>query len=157
MYFPSRTLETPEKPSDCKEVEIASGVIESWAKWSYPAGEHPAVADVLGGVDTIEVGKLRSQYVFELPAERPEEMLDLSQGLFPRVERGMALELADVECQGRIVWTLGAEAIPGGPDLGSDMLTSLVGLLESCPLELTAEVSSGYPAWLAGSGPTLSA
>jgi hypothetical protein len=141
----------------CKEVEVASGVVESWAKWSYPAGEHPALLDALGSVDTIEVGKIRSQYLFELPEGRGAEMLDLSQGLFPNVERGMALELADVECEGRTVWTLGAEAIPGGPDLGSAMLTALVGLLESCPLDLTAEVSSGYPAWLAGSGPTRSA
>lgn len=136
---------------------FAAGVVETWAKWSYAGADYPALGGVLGGLDTIEVGKQRWQYLFDLAPGSGSEPLDLSAGLYPGVERGMALELAEVECEGRVVWTVGAEAIPGSPDLGSDMLAALVPLLRDCPLPLTAELSSGYPAWLAGSGPTRSA
>ena len=137
--------------------KFAAGVVESWAKWSYPGGEFPALASTFGRLDTIEVGKRRRQYLYDLAPDRSAEPLDLSDASYPRVERAMALELADVECQGRTVWTLGVEAIPGGPDLGSDMLAALAAPLRSCPLELPAAISSGSPAWLAGSGPTRSA
>ena len=136
---------------------FATGVAESWGKWSYPGSEHPALGGIFGSLETIEVRKRRKQYLLDLPDGEPAQLLDLSLGFFPGVERGMALELGDVECEGRTVWTLGVEAIPGGPDLGSAMLKALVPLLRDCPLELVTENSSGYPAWLAGSGPTRSA
>jgi hypothetical protein len=136
---------------------FAAGVVETWAKWSYSAGEYPALGATLGRLETIEVGKERWEYLYDLAPGRAGAPLDLSEGPLPQVERGMALELANVVCEGRTVWTIGVEAIPGGPDLGSDMLAALVPLLRECPLSLNAENSAGYPAWLAGSGPTRSA
>lgn len=141
-----------------REGEVfASGVVETWAKWSYSGADYPALGAALGRLDTIEVTKKRWQYLFDLADGSEVEPLDLSEAPYPEVERGMAFELADVECQGRTVWSLGVEAIPGSPDLGSEVLRALLKLLQDCPIELTSETSSGYPAWLAGSGPTRSA
>lgn len=131
---------------------IAGGRAESWAKWSYQGSEYMALGGVLSRLDVIEVRKRRWQYLLDLPAGEPAAMFDLAEDPYPDTDRGMALELAEIEAGIRVVWTLGIEAFPAGPDLGSDMLSAVLPLLRECPLGLTFENSSGYPAWLVGIG-----
>jgi hypothetical protein len=135
---------------------IAGGDVESWVKWSYEGAEYLALGAALSRLDVIEVRKRRSMYLFELPegdgSGSQARMVDLAADPYPEIERGMALELAEIECAGKTVWTLGLEAFPGGPNLGSDMLAGVLPWLRGCPLELTRAGSSGYPAWLVSLG-----
>ena len=148
--FKARTEEIGIVELRLSDSVTAGGQVESWAKWSYPGTEYVALHGELSRLDVRDVAKRRWQYLYALPEDSSEgaSMIDLVADPYPNFERGMALELGEIEAAGFRVWTLAIEAFPSGPDLGSDMLSAALPALRTCPLELRIGNSMGYPAWL---------
>jgi hypothetical protein len=126
-----------------------AGRVERWIKWSYAKVPHAYEELFRGAVSElpiVAVGKTRALHKFRLdtfsgslravPAESP-------------VDRGLGMELTEIEVQGNAWTSLGFEAFPDDPAMpghfSAAVDTLLAGLTD---VRLTAEASFSYPAWL---------
>jgi hypothetical protein len=125
------------------------GVMEQWRKWSWALAEPDAglASDWISTASWIGVEKKR--WLLRYQACREEEITPAPDG--EAVEQGCQVELAQVQAQGQVGWSLSFESY-GGESAGRETLLLVAARLfsgESIDLPLSADTSYGYPKWLA--------
>lgn len=122
------------------------GCPEMWTKWSY-VGD--TLARLLSGEKTplfITVRKKRLLRHLSLDAFANAREITSQES---PMERGIHIELTQIECGDIRAWTLGFEAFPADHNMLDAFWRNVRVFLRSYHnTELNAEMSMGYPAWI---------
>jgi hypothetical protein len=125
----------------------ATGLVESWVKWSHPAGEEwtTRLASRYPGMQRVWKSRRKRYYQFDAGTTKtgPTE----ARGA-PRIERGGILEIARLRRGGAEHWSVAMEAFPTDATLAEDLADVLHVLLEDVPDQLAEATSTAYPEWL---------
>ncbi len=126
------------------------GNVERWIKWSYP--NMPAAYKNLfltgheQDLRTIAVKKVRALRKIRISTitGQPEEV-----GSTARIDRGLGIELTDLQIEGNAYCSLAVEAFPDDSAM-SGAFTEVVGafLDDLTGIDLVAAHSKSYPSWL---------
>ncbi len=126
------------------------GEIERWVKWSYP-DMPPAYKNLfLSGhkqeLLTVAVQKVRAIRKVRVGTitGQPEEVESTT-----RIDRGLGIELTDLQVDGNAYCSLAVEAFPDDSALASDFTEVVEAFLSGLTeIDLNAAQSKSYPSWL---------
>jgi len=127
-----------------------SGRVQRWIKWTFaqlpPAWSELFHAGREGAPVSVAVHKVRALRLLSIGAAG--EVLEVAPGA--QLERGVGVELTDLECGGGRYCTVGFEAFPDDNIVAG----AFDAIVERCLDGLTgtplaADASSSYPGWLA--------
>lgn len=128
------------------------GCVERWIKWSYPGlpAAYRGLFDTGGGagVAAVAVHKTRALRRLEVGTFTGEAR-EVDPAAY--IDRGIGVELTEIQAAGRRSYSLAFEAFPDD----SAMQTAFEQTVDTClasltGLDLGAERSLSYPAWLQG-------
>jgi hypothetical protein len=125
-----------------------SGAIEHWRKWSMPlAVTGESLAEIL--VPQSSWMAVRKERILRCYRCDTEGQVIATQGRF--ADRGCHMELASVQADDRIWWTLAFEAYGTEPSLRGSLVATIGHILERdrAPTTLDSRDSYGYARWLA--------
>ena len=127
-----------------------AGVIERWIKWSYADLPAPcrAIFEASGastGRRTVAVHKQRLLRLVQVDDDAG--LLEVAPGRF--IERGVAVELTDLDIDGAAFTTVGFEGFPDDAVVERSFAAVVEAFLADWPGDpLTLARSLSYPAWL---------
>ncbi len=125
------------------------GRVQRWIKWTYT--EVPAAyrllfdADSGPGLETASVHKTRGLRLFSLDSGTPAEV-----GSGTVLERGVVLEMADIELNGKRYCSIAFEAFPDDPTAAAGFDAVVGACLSELAATLPVDASMSYPEWLRG-------
>lgn len=122
----------------------AIGNLEQWIKWICQGAELGALFKSLEEIDSlgIQVHKQRVRRKFRL-GDIPKEV-----AINKRLDRGAYLELARIQVQSQLWWSLGVEAFPADYEMPRQVKELIYLLLKDTSIQLPGTWSQSYPAWL---------
>jgi hypothetical protein len=128
------------------------GAVEVWAKWSYQGGDIKRAFEGWFGAsaatwETVDVRKTRTLRKVRLDSRR--KFVEVSKDAYP--DRGLGVELTDLEIGGQRYCSLGFEAFPDDTEM-ADSFTAVVNAwlddLAKTHAVLAEHQSMGYPEFL---------
>lgn len=123
------------------------GSVQRWIKWTYeevpPACRSLFTAGEQPGPDTAAIHKTRALRMISLDAGAPQEV---TPGLV--LERGVGLEMTDLERDGRRYCSVAFEAFPDDAATMAGFDAVVTGSLEQLADSLGADAAMSYPDWL---------
>lgn len=125
------------------------GAVERWIKWSYPDLPEPwrrlFVTAGENGLISVAVRKLRALRKLGL-----DWFTGAAHEVAPDalVDRGVAIELTDLECNGKAYCSLAFEAFPDDSGMHLAFTEAVGRFLDGWETDLPLTRSLSYPAWL---------
>ena len=123
------------------------GRVQRWIKWTY--AEVPVAYRALfeagagQGIETVSVWKTRALRMISLDGESPEEV---APGVV--LQRGVGVEITDLECDGKRYCSIAFEAFPDDPTMAGRFDEVATGFLTGFEGTLGTDASLSYPEWL---------
>lgn len=127
----------------------ATGLLESWVKWSHPAGDEwtSRLISRYPGGQRIWKSRRKRYYRIDLGDEGVPAFATEVGGATV-IERGGILEIARIRRGGAEQWSVAMEAFPTDTAMAKDLGDVLADLLEDVPVPLSETSSMAYPQWL---------